>query len=432
MAVIFDLEAFGDLDAADAGDAPGVVAAQIEQHQMFGPLLGICQQLGAQGRVFGLVGPAPARAGQGSDGDALVARPHQDFRAGAHHREAAEIQIEQEGRGVHPAQGAVIGEGRQGEGHIEALGEHHLEGIAGGDVVLRLLHDGEKARAGGVGDGLGRAGGRCLAAGAGQGAIEGGAGIAKPLAGLGVSGAGIDAGGGAHRCDDGHLVGHIVEDRHHGGAQQQAVRHIDGPWPPGWQALDQADHLIADIAHQRRRHRRQFIRQVDMAFAHQPFEGGDSARLFGDEGVGIAAGAAVDLGLVAAAAPDEVRFHADDRIAPAHMAAFDRFQQEGVGLGGGDLQHRRDRRLQVGDRFGPHHLRLALSVARLECLEIGRERHGLRRIVPAGVDRWQPAWRGAAPPGAGAGYRRSSRRAAPVPHPPGLPDRRPPRRRRPR
>ena len=46
LAVALDEELIGDLDGADLGDAADIVAAEIEQHQMLGALLGIGEQFG--------------------------------------------------------------------------------------------------------------------------------------------------------------------------------------------------------------------------------------------------------------------------------------------------------------------------------------------------------------------------------------------------
>ena len=74
-----------------------------------------------------------------------VAQPHQDFRAAADDREAAEIEEEQERRRVDPPQRAIQREGRQREGHREALARHDLEDVAGGDVFLAALDGGDEA-----------------------------------------------------------------------------------------------------------------------------------------------------------------------------------------------------------------------------------------------------------------------------------------------
>ena len=83
------------------------------------------------------------------------------------------------------------------------------------------------------------------------------------------------------------------------------------------------------------------------------------------------------------AAPDHVRLEADDRVAAAHRAALDRFQQEGVGPPVGQLEIGRDRRLEVGDQLGPDELRLAGVVGRGEGVEVGRDRHRLLTAAAA-------------------------------------------------
>ena len=86
------------------------------------------------------VAPRGARAGDGADGHLAVAHAHQDLRAGADEGEAAEVEMEQERRGVGAAQRAVERERRQRERRREALREHHLEDVAGDDVLLGALH----------------------------------------------------------------------------------------------------------------------------------------------------------------------------------------------------------------------------------------------------------------------------------------------------
>ena len=69
--------------------------------------------------------------------------------------------------------------------------------------------------------------------------------------------------------------------------------------------------------------------------------------------------AALNLGIAAAHAPYLARLDADDRVAAAHRAAFDRFQQEAVRPPGRQLEHCRYRRLEVGNQTRPDHLCLA-------------------------------------------------------------------------
>ena len=119
--VILDDELLDHLHRADLGDPPDIVPAEIEQHQMLGPFLRIGQQFFRQGFVFFCRGTALAGAGEGTQRDVAVAHPDQDFRTGADDREIAEIEIEQERRGIETSQGAVKRQRRQLERHREAL-----------------------------------------------------------------------------------------------------------------------------------------------------------------------------------------------------------------------------------------------------------------------------------------------------------------------
>ena len=55
-------------------------------------------------------------------------------------REAVEVEEIEEGRGVHAAKRAVEREGGKRKRRLEALRQHHLEDVAGGDVVLGARH----------------------------------------------------------------------------------------------------------------------------------------------------------------------------------------------------------------------------------------------------------------------------------------------------
>ena len=137
VAVEFDGVAVGDADAAGHRGAADVVAAEVEQHQMLGALLGI----GEQARRGS---PRPPRAvlprgrvpAIGRIGDLAVADADEDLGARADQREAGQVEMIEEGRGVDAAQRAVELERRQREGRGEALREHDLEDVAGDDVVL--------------------------------------------------------------------------------------------------------------------------------------------------------------------------------------------------------------------------------------------------------------------------------------------------------
>ena len=80
LAVALDEERVGHTDTADARDASGIVAPEVEEHQVLGPLLGVGLQLGFQRQV--LLGRGAARAGAGDrpHGDRAALLAHQDLR----------------------------------------------------------------------------------------------------------------------------------------------------------------------------------------------------------------------------------------------------------------------------------------------------------------------------------------------------------------
>ena len=122
------------------GDAADVVAAEIEQHQMLGALLRIGEQLGLERLVLVRGGAARAGAGDRADGDGAAAHLDQDFRARSGDREVAEVEEIEIGRGIDPPQRAIERERRQLERRLEALRQHDLEDVAGGDVFLGGAH----------------------------------------------------------------------------------------------------------------------------------------------------------------------------------------------------------------------------------------------------------------------------------------------------
>ena len=69
------------LTRADLGDAADIVAAEVEQHQMFGALLGVGEKLVGERPVLVRRRAARPRAGDRPDRDFAVAHPDQDFRA---------------------------------------------------------------------------------------------------------------------------------------------------------------------------------------------------------------------------------------------------------------------------------------------------------------------------------------------------------------
>ena len=73
--VALDLHHVGQLHRAVVGDPADVVAAQVDEHDVLGPLLGVGQQLLGQRLVLGLVLAPPPGAGQRADRHHARPRP---------------------------------------------------------------------------------------------------------------------------------------------------------------------------------------------------------------------------------------------------------------------------------------------------------------------------------------------------------------------
>jgi hypothetical protein len=92
--------------------------------------------------------------------------------------------------------------------------------------------------------------------------------------------------------------------------------------------LHQTHHVVAEVTEHAGRHRRQGFRQRDAAFGDQRPQRRQRGGVRRRESVGIALRPAIDFRAPAVDAEHNVRRQPDDRIASAHFAAFDRFQQE--------------------------------------------------------------------------------------------------------
>ena len=112
-----------------------IVAAEVQEHGVLGPLLFVGEEFGLQARIFVAVGAAAAGAGDGVRGHLALLHHHQQFRGGADDLVVVHLQVIGVGRGVYRAQGAVDVEGVGEGGAGEALGKDALNDVAGDDVV---------------------------------------------------------------------------------------------------------------------------------------------------------------------------------------------------------------------------------------------------------------------------------------------------------
>ena len=375
VGIALDGELGGGVDGADLRHPAHVVAAEVEQHQVLGPLLGVGQQLGLERVVLLRRSAAPAGAGDGADGDRAVAHPHQDLGARAHHLEVAEVEIEHVGAGVGAPQRPVERERRQREVQRPALRGHHLEDVAGADVLLGRLDHLRIALGRGVRDRLPDLAQVAVGPPVAHGAVEVHDRVRQPLGRARIGRPRVGGVAGAHRRDEGHLVLHRVDRGHDGRAHHHRVGQAQRVGVGLGDLLHLADHLVAEIAEQARHPRRQAARQLHPALVEHGAQGLERLAGVGLERLGVPAGRAVDLGPVAPAAPHEVGLEADETVAAPRVAPGDAFEHEGVPAGLGQLQHQRDRGLEVGGDGAVNRDVAALRIGRLEGGEIGLDMH---------------------------------------------------------
>ena len=125
-----------DLDRAGPADAPQVVPAEVHEHDVLRPLLGVVPQLVLEGQVLVLVPAAGPGAGDRPGPDPVPFDPDQHLRRGARQGHLAEIDVVHVRRRIDASQGAIDRK-RRGRGpSLEALRQDHLEDVARADVVL--------------------------------------------------------------------------------------------------------------------------------------------------------------------------------------------------------------------------------------------------------------------------------------------------------
>ena len=154
-----------DADRAVLADAAEVVAAEVDQHHVLGPLLGVVDEALGEAAVLLLVAAARVGAGDRPRLDPAAADLDQRLGRGAGDLEVAELEEVHVGGGVDRAQAAVDREGLDRGRRREALRGDDLEGVAGVDVLddpldrrfeLLALHVGGEARRLGDGRALGQ------------------------------------------------------------------------------------------------------------------------------------------------------------------------------------------------------------------------------------------------------------------------------------
>ena len=141
-----------DVDRARTGDAAQIVAAEVHQHDVFGPFLGVFPQFGGEAGVLQIVGPALARPGDGGKLELAFRAADHHFRGGAEEGDVRQVHEKHVGRGVAAPHPAVEGKGVALERHAEAAGRHHLNGLALAQHPLDFRNGGHIAFPSGPGE----------------------------------------------------------------------------------------------------------------------------------------------------------------------------------------------------------------------------------------------------------------------------------------
>jgi len=326
-----------DLNGAEVRDAAEVVTAEIDEHDVLGDLFGVGAQIGFERAIGGLILMSRARSGYRPVLDIAAFDADKELRGGANdvagdapvavavvERETEEVHI---GGGVHDAQGAVDFEGVDGGCAIEALRKNALEDVAGGDVVLDLVHGAEEVRTGGARDQIERSGGAPRAG--GKWAREESLESIETSAGLVVKGIGGSAGiaGEIGRDDEVDLLLDVVEGEHLVEEHQVCVWHVEIIGGERGKPLDLSDDVIR--------------KEADGSGGKGRQTGQASGRMRGELALELGKDIAFEVTCVGGGRVREglparreslVGLDADEGVAANALAAFDRFEQEGFGL----------------------------------------------------------------------------------------------------
>ena len=409
MAVALDLHVLADGDRAGAGHSPEVIAAEVHEHDVLGPLLGIALELlGEQGVLAG-VGAARAGAGDRVGGQPVAFDLEQQLRRGAHHLERRRPGEEEIGARVDAPERAVEpdavqrGPGRRVRRELERLpsSQHDLDRLAGRDRVLGHLdrvdvlvppeaglggrtergrRDGSRGRPGAVDRPwptvqLRRARSRRSVERVEDGLLR------DAIATLEVGRVRVERG------DRRQRVGQVVEDedevgldeRGHRDADRVALRERD-------RALERGDGVVRERSDGATGEPRHAVGRLDAPTRHERADGGQRVvrldRL--DRQVGgigrLRDGPGLDPRLSTADLEEAPRPHAEERIPPEALAALDQFEEVGR-TAVVETQECPDRGLEVGRARG----------AEQDRVRVGGETLGLRQADRIGCrHRWWP------------------------------------------
>ena len=144
-----------------------------------------------------------------------------------------------------------------------------------------------------------------------------------------------------------------VEHQDQRGADKQHVRQVQRIVRRARQLFDQAIGFIAEVTDQAGQHRRQRGRNVDPAGRDQRAQLGQAVTRQRLERRAVMTPVGVDFAGRPGRPEHQVGVEAQQAVAPAHLAAFDAFQQEIAATVLDQLHRRADRGFRVGDQLPP-------------------------------------------------------------------------------
>ena len=358
VAVVLHGHELGHADAAEPAHAAEVVAAEVHQHDVLGPLLLVGEQLLAEPLVLLQGGPAGTSARDRPRLRPPALHADQHLGGGPRDRARAVLQEVHVRRRVHHAQGAVDREGIAGTLDAAAPREHDLEDVSGGDVVLRRAHG--LPVAGAVGEEVAarvelrsppRGGHRRRRSGTAQVGLGGIEHVLRPLEGGAASRLGV-----GHEHDP---LPRVVERHQRAVERERSQRQAGGRVAVG-DPLEQPHRVVAQVAHGSAGQSRK---------TGNLGRGGPHARAEGAEQV--VAGTSRLHGLR--------RVAADEGVARDAIAAHHALEQERSRRAGGEREEGGDGRAEVAGNLAVHGHEAPASGEPLVILEGEGLHRGARR-----------------------------------------------------
>ena len=421
MAVPLDLHVPGDADRARSGDPPEVVAAEVDEHDVLGPLLRIGLELLGEERVLPLVGAPRTRARDRVRRQPLALDLEEELGAGPDDLERRRAHEEEVRARVHLPQRAVEADaverpavGALGQGDRLAAGEDDLDRLAGGDRVLRAADGGlvgvppqrglRRSHAGSGRGGGARSGGARGGGCRGQARDLGGARTSGPLEGLEQGSLGdavalLEARGvGLERGDRGERVGQVVEDEDEVGLDEARQRDADRVGRRERHGrLEDRDGVVGEGADGAAREARHPLGRLDPPAGQEVPQGDEGVvgRDLGDRQVGRvlddADRAVLDPGAAVADLEQPARPDAEEAVPPQALAAFDGLEEVRGRGAVVESEERADRGLEVGVAHRPQADRVHAPREALDLAEAQGALGGHRRGPPETKTTSRPA-----------------------------------------